>query len=272
MRRLWIAAAAIGVATAWSAAGAAGDGGPSPGVMQGGEGLLSPSGSIRYVTVPTERSTLVETIRVRDSAVWRFRTVRGHYGIPYVTNRGDAGGLSRDGRLLVLSDAVCCGLRKVSRFVMLRTKTLRTVGQVVLKGDFAYDALSPDASTLYLIQHTSARDYTRYRVRAYDLVANRLLRRVIVDRREPKEVMKGYPVARVTSKSGAWVYTLYAGGKMPFVHALNAAQREAVCLNVRWKGSQQALWQVRMSLSRDESTILLRDKRHSVAVPVPGAA
>jgi hypothetical protein len=272
MRRLWIAAAAIGVATAWAAAEAAGDGGPSPGVMQGGGGVVSSTGKVRYVALPAESTTIVETVRVRGGAVWNFRIVKGHYGIPYVTNRGDAGGLSRDGRLLVLSDAVGAGLRNVSRFVMLRTKSLRTAGQIVLKGDFSYDALSPDASTLYLIQHISARDYTRYRVRAYDLGANRLLQRVIVDRKEPKEVMRGYPITRVTSADGSWVYTLYAGGTVPFVHALDTAHRQAVCLDVRWKGSQNALWHVRMSLSRDGSTIFLRDKRHSVAVPVPGAA
>jgi hypothetical protein len=272
MRRAWIAAATIGIAAVWAVAGAAGDGGPSPGVAQGGGGVLSTSGSMRYVALPTESTTLVETIRVRDAAVWNFRTVKGHYGIPYVTNRGDTGGLSRDGKVLVLSDAVCCGLRKVSRFLLLRTKSLRTVGKITLKGDFAYDALSPDATTLYLVQHTSARDYTRYRVRAYDLNANRLLQQVIVDKKEPKEVMRGYPVGRVTSRSGGWVYTLYTGGKMPFVHALNAAGRQAVCLNFSWKGSQNALWQVRMSLSRDESKILLRGKKQSVVVPLPGAA
>ena len=72
----------------------------------------------------------------------------------------------------------------------------------------------------------------------------------IVDKREAGEAMTGWPVTRATGGDGRWVYTLYS----------------------RVKGSQNALWHVRMSLSRDGSTIFLRDKRHSVAVPVPGAA
>jgi hypothetical protein len=260
------------VAVSIAVPAAAGDGGPSPGVDQGGSGVLSPSGGLRYLAVPAHASTILEVVRVHGGLLKTFRLLKGHYGVPYVTNRGDTGGLSRNGKLLVLSDAVCCGLRKASRFVVLETKRLRTIGRIALRGDFAYDALSPDARTLYLIQHTSVRDYTRYRVRAYDLRADRLLRRVIVDRKEPKTVMRGYPVARLSSADGTWVYTLYAGGKMPFVHALDTTHREAVCLDVRWKGSQNALWQARMSLSRDGSTIFLRDKRHSVTVPLPGAA
>src|SRR5262249_7084942 len=152
------------------------------GVDQGGAGIVSPSGRLRYVAVPTQSSTILEAVRVRAGLLWSFHVFRGHYGIPYVTNLGQTGGLSSDGKLLVLSDAVCCGLRKVSRFLLVGTKKLEPERQVVLRGDFAYDALSPDAGTLYLIQHTSVRDYTRYRVRAYDLRAGQLLTGAIVDR------------------------------------------------------------------------------------------
>jgi hypothetical protein len=248
---------------------AAADGGPSPGVAQGGEGIVSPSGLLRYVTVPTLSATILEIVRVRGGIVWNFRFLRGHYGIPYVTNAGDTGGLSRDGRLLVLSDAVCCGLRNVSRLLVLGTKRLQTRQLIVLKGDFAYDALSPDAATLYLIQHTSASDYTRYRVRAYDLGAGRLLPGVIADRTEPKEVMRGYPLQRVTSAGGAWVYTLYAGSKMPFIHALDTVHRRAVCLDLAWKGSQNPLSSMRLRLSPDGKKLVLRGKGRRIAVAVP---
>jgi len=250
---------------------AAGDGGPSPGVAQGGEGVVSPSGSLRYVAVPTQSATILEVVRVHGGVVWNFRFLKGRYGVPYVTNGGDTGGISRDGRLLVLSDALCCGLRPVSRFLVLGTKRLQTRQRIVLRGDFAYDALSPDAATLYLIQHTSARDYTRYRVRAYDLQAGRLLPGVIADRSEPKAVMRGYPVRRVTSAGGAWVYTLYAGSKMPFVHALDTVHRRAVCLDLPWHGSQNPLWSMRMRLNADGSKLVLRDKRRTIMVQTPEA-
>jgi len=251
---------------------AAGDGGPSPGVDQGGPGVVSPSGAVRYVAVPMESSTIVEVIRVSGGTLRTWWSVKGHFGIPYVTNLGAVGGLSRDGRLLVLSDAVGAGLRTVSHFVLLRTDRLRPTREIALRGDFAYDALSPDASTLYMIQHTSARDYSRYRVRAYDLRARHLLSGAIVDRTEPKNAMRGFPLARVTSADGAWVYTLYSGGKMPFVHALDTVHRHAFCLDLPWKGSQNVLWQMHMSLSRDGSRIIIRGKGHTIAVHTPGAA
>jgi hypothetical protein len=257
------------VAAAIVASAAAADGGPSPGVDQAGEGVLAPSGWVRYVALPTQSSTIVEAIRVHRGLVWTFRIFNGHYGIPFVTSRGDIGGLSRDGRLLVLSDAVCCGLRKVSRFIVLGTARLRTKQRIVLRGDFAYDTLSPDATTLYLVQHTSSRDYSRYRVRAYDLQARRLLPAAIVDRTEPKEVMRGYPVARATGAGGRWVYTLYAGGKTPFVHALDTVHRRAVCLDLHWKGSQNALWTIRMRLSPDGKKAVLAGKKRTLEVAVP---
>ena len=44
---------------------------------------------------------------------------------------------------------MCCGLRKVSRFVVLDTKQFKTIRKIVPLRP-SYDALSPDASTLYL--------------------------------------------------------------------------------------------------------------------------
>jgi hypothetical protein len=247
---------------------AAGDGGPSPGVDQVGEGVLSLSGKLRYVAVPTENETILEAIRVDGGLITRARVLRGHFGIPFVTNSGQTGGLSHYGNLLVLSDAVCCGLRTTSRFVVLDTKTLKIVYRIVLRGDFSYDALSPDGATLFMIQHTSARDFTRYRVRAYDLGAGRLLQRVIVDRREPNEVMRGYPVARVASANGIWAYTLYMGGEKPFIHALDTVRRNAVCLDLDWHGSQNRLWQLKFRLSGDGKKLLIATRKGRVVMAV----
>ena len=63
-----------------------------------------------------------------------------------------------------------------------------------------------------MIQHASQADLVRYVVRAYDLAKRRLLPQAIVDKREPDETMRGYPVARATSPGGGWVYTLYTKG------------------------------------------------------------
>src|SRR5439155_539595 len=80
----------------------------------------------------------------------------------------------------------------------------------------------------------------RYRVRAYDLVAQKLLPGTIVDPREPDEVMAGVPVTRATTADGQWAYTLYArSSKPPFVHALDTMGREAFCIDLPLHLDQQ---------------------------------
>ena len=91
----------------------------------------------------------------------------------------------------------------------------------------------------------------RYVVRAYDLRAKRLLPQAIVDKREPDETMRGYPVARATSPGGTWVYTLYTkqpGSSLTFVHALNAAGRSAFCVDLpAWTGGED-IWNAQLRL------------------------
>jgi hypothetical protein len=106
-------------------------------------------------------------------------------------------------------------------------------------------------------------------VRAYDLERQRLLPGAIVDRTEPNDVMRGYPVRRVTSPGGVWVYTLYGGGRMPFVHALDTVHRQAVCLDLPWKGSQNSLWSMRMRLSGDGRKLVLTGKKRTMEVGLP---
>ena len=57
----------------------------------------------------------------------------------------------------------------VTRFAVLSTKTLRKSRTIALRGSWAYDAISPDGSVLYLIQYTELGRSISYRVRAYDL-------------------------------------------------------------------------------------------------------
>ena len=123
-------------------------------------------------------------------------------------------------------------LRASSGFVTLDTRRFAVTHQIDLKGDFAYDALSPNGRTLYLIEHFSNRDILRYRVRAYDLQAGRLLPQVIVDKREPNEPMSGMPSARVASADGRKVFTLYSGSDHSFVHLLDTVARTAFCIDL----------------------------------------
>ena len=166
-------------------------------------------------------------------------TVRGVWGIPRVTLENGVGGLSADGRTLVLAQSNVNhpngALARTSSFLVLGTKPLHVRHTVTLRGDFGFDALSPHGRTLYLIQHVSSENLSRYRVRAYDLARGRLLSRVIADKRQRDWLMVGSPVTRATSANGSWVYTLYASGNnYPFVHALDTVHRSAVCIGIPW--------------------------------------
>ncbi len=259
-------ALAAGAAALAGAAGA--DGGPSPGVLFGGAGVSAPGGAVRYVALPSDRGTLVESIRTRDGKVLRWFPLRGPLlGIPVVAGDGTTDGLSHDRRTLVLvSSAPGAGAATATRLVLFDTQRFRVARALTLRGSFSFDALSPDGSTVYLIQYTSARDWSRYRVRAYDVRAGRLLPGAIVDKREPGETMAGAPVTRATSADGGWVYTLYGRqAQAPFVHALDTRRRSAVCIDLPWRAGQQGLWTVRMALGR-EGLVLSQRGRGRLAV------
>jgi hypothetical protein len=232
-----------------AAAGAALAVGPWPGLAAS---VPSASGDVRYTAARSGGATTVRAIGAEGRVLASTR-IAGAFGIPAVTSNGLAGGLSPDGRLLVLVEPpTYTGLRAQSRFVVLSTAKLARVATVTLPGEFGFDAVSPDRRILYVIQHASSQDLVRYVVRAYDLRARRLLPQAIVDRREPEEIMRGYAVARATSAGGAWVYTLYTkqpGATAAFVHALNAAGRSAFCVDLPpWSGGED-VWQARLELS-----------------------
>jgi DNA-binding beta-propeller fold protein YncE len=225
---------------------ARGDGGPSPGITLAGEGIADSHGT-SYVAQPAGNHSYL-VVRNRTGRVLRTRTFDAIYGLPRVTYGNDIGGLSRDGRTLVVAQPeVGAGLAAETRLLVLDTKTLRTRRMIDLTGDFSFDALSPDARTVFLIEHNSVKNYERYRVRAYDLAHGRLLPNAIVDRTEPS--MSGSPVARVVAPGGTWVYTLYShfNGE-PFVHALDTVHASARCLDIDWHGNQNLLWSARLTL------------------------
>ena len=190
------------------------------------------------------------------------------YGVPLVAYDGTAGGVTRDGKRLLLETA---GTSTRTRFAVLSTLNLKVQQAFALPGSWAYDALSPDGKTVFLTQVT-ATDPLRYLVRAYDLSARRLVAGAIVDKQEP-EAMTGYPVSRVESPDGVWAYTLYTRpGAQPFVHALNTRDRVAHCIDLAWKGSLDDISSARLTLSQDGKLLVVRsriDGRTLLTVPTP---
>jgi hypothetical protein len=248
------------VAGAWAAVAVAAGGGPTPGITFGQPGVLEASGNVRYQALTAGRGTTVAAIRVRDGAVLRWTYLRGTFGIPAVAWDGSTGGLARNGRRLVLSSFPSHG-SAVSRFVVLHPRTLRVRSRLTLRGAFAFDALSPGGSLMYLLQYLGGPQSTRYAVRALNLNTKQLYPGSIVDRREPDEKMTGVAVTRAESQTGAWAYTLYSrAGQRPFVHALDTVHRRAFCVDLPLRTRANVISLVKMHVSGGELVLRLRGK------------
>jgi hypothetical protein len=261
------------------------DGLPVLGVDVGTDGVTVPAADARYVTLGADKGTLVARIALADARVIGVRYLRGRYTVPAVAYDGTADGLSADARTLVLLEPRATFPRKRTRLAVFDTPSLRPRGIVTLRGDFSFDAISPDGAWLYLIHYLSPRDPTRYEVRAYDVERSRLLREPIVDPRESGEEMRGNPITRTPSPDGRWAYTLYDGaGGHPFVHALDTSGRTARCIDLHelagrdLNGARLALsgGTLRVRLGEravtaiDTATFAVRSPEASAPAPIAG--
>jgi hypothetical protein len=174
--------------------------------------------------------------------------------VPAVALDGSASGLSADGRTLVLVRPRQFPARRTD-YAVLDARSLRVRDRIGLRGDFHFDAISPDGRTLYLIHYTGD-DPLDYAVRAYDVPAHRLVAKPIVDPHEPDEQMRGLPLTRVTSPDGVWAYTLYAGGDAPFIHALDTRDRTARCIDLPAAAAGSDVGAMRMRLGGGRLVVL----------------
>jgi hypothetical protein len=154
------------------------------------------------------------------SSTW----VAGRWTLPATVLGGAPDAATPDGRTLVLAGAG----GGQSRFALLDSSLRRPARTIALRGRFAFDAIAPDATRMFLIEERTG---GHYRVRNYDLRRDELLPGVVVDKREPDEAMEGLPVARATPDGQPWVYTLYRKPAGPFIHALNT-DGWALCIDL----------------------------------------
>jgi hypothetical protein len=171
---------------------------------------------------------------------WSGGSARLHvppdYTLPEVTTRGDLGGMSFDGRVVVLAHGRQ-GQGGRSRFLVAEAGTLTPLA---FGGAVAFDALAPDGSAFYLTRRASATDASKYTVLAYNRTArtlNRVVTKVVV-KADPDEepggwTMQGQPLTRTSAADGSWTYTLYSSHEYPFIHALPLANGGwAVCIQL----------------------------------------
>ena len=237
------------------------DGLPVLGVDVGSSGVSSGADGARYVTIPAGSRTIVERVAQHGGQVLAWRSLRGTFTIPAVAYDGSAGGLSADGTTLVLIEPRTSFPRAATRLLVLGSDSLTPRRLVRLKGDFSFDAVSPNGSWLYLIHYVAPNDPTRYLVRAYDLRRGRLLAEPIIDPHEPGEKMRGNPLSRTMSSNGRWAYTLYDGaGATPFVHALDTVARSARCIDLEGIPSRTDLSRLRLGIDGAGKRLVVRDR------------
>jgi hypothetical protein len=183
--------------------------------------------------------------------------LHGRYDVPVVAYDGSAAGVSANGRTLALIRSRMRFPQRTTELAIVAAATLRLNRFVRLRGDFSFDAISPNGEWVYLIQYTSPSDPTRYRVRVLNTGTGLLLTGAIVDPHERGEAMHGSPFTRVSSRAGRWAYTLYDGNGRPFVHALDTAGLQARCIDIGALPANTDAWALRLRFAGQRLMVIL---------------
>jgi hypothetical protein len=135
---------------------------------------------------------------------------------------------------IVLVEDVPGGAPGTTRFAVVRRESTTggaTSSVIELPGSFDYDAISPDGSRLYVVEHLAGEPEHRYQVRVVDVATGVLSDKIITDKRTIGQAMAGWPIAQLRRPDGM-VFTLYRGAEHPFIHALNTVEAWAVCIDL----------------------------------------
>jgi len=240
-----------GAPEVWLLAGRAGEAGLHLVLASTGESAMDlPAGSPRSTSDWEHMMTATvdgDATVVRDSVIESGSEgpqvrIDGHWRLPTIGLDPIPAGRSVDGSTVVLVEGAYDPGQARSRFAIVQHAfssdvstdpgaPLRLARIVELRGAFEYDTLSPDGRILYVVEHLDANAGGRYQVRAVDVATGVLRDGVIVDKTNVEESMAGSPVAQVRRPDGV-VLTLYRGPDHPFVHALNAKEAWAVCIDL----------------------------------------
>lgn len=186
---------------------------------------------------PAGSTTSVEEITIQPDLPARTRSVDGAWRLPTLGTDPLPAGVSADGSTIVLMEDGAEANATTTRFAVLAHSEDARI--LELSGSFEYDALSPDGSILYVVEHLPGPPDGHYQVRAVDVATGAMREAVIVDKRNLDESMGGWPITQARHANGV-VFTLYRGTAHPFIHALNSVEAWAVCLDLPSVGADDA--------------------------------
>lgn len=181
-------------------------------------GLASLDHQHLYTAVPQQGHTTISVIDTRNASVVRSFTIDGTYstaGTPF-----DHAVLSFDGHWLALR-ALSTNTGSTT-IALLDTRAGTLLKTISLQGDFNLDAVSPDASRIYLLERLHD-GTSHYYVRLYQVDKNQLYEYPIVDKNDINDPnMTGMELVRQMSADGSKVFTLYIDphNNVAFIHIL----------------------------------------------------
>ena len=197
-------------------------------------GLPSPDGKHFYAL----RAKTLQDIDPHSGDVLRTLQLPGIFEMPPATLGGAPGGLSQNGRWLVLQAFERTNGQTVpptsSHMLLIDTGKFEISDRLNLPGYFAFDAVNNTGLGIYVIEYAAD---AHYRVRVFEVAAGQLGSYTVVDKGEPNEPMSGVRLSSVPSPDGQWLYSVYAReSKGAFVHALNLSSPFAFCLDLPGPG------------------------------------
>jgi len=211
-----------------------------------GRAVASPDGSLYYSLEGSSPTTLRWTDAKTGRAITQL-TLPGAYA--FANEAGPApAGFSPNGRWLVLVGDI--GAK--SSFAIVDTSLVRLAASAEVPGPFAYDAISDDGTSLYLIERITAEAARQlpgvnaaygYRVRVYDVPARTMSETLVVDVKLAAQtdgnnaetrldgIMSGIYQSSVPSRDGRWNFSFYYNpSRGPFIHVLHLDSRSAFCI------------------------------------------
>jgi DNA-binding beta-propeller fold protein YncE len=227
----------------------------------------------RLVTASAKGATTVVQELVVDSLERASETIDGAWRLPTIGADPTPVGVSIDGETIVLvedSAASASPAETTSRVAILRRSLAAAPRIVTLAGSFEYDTLSPDGSTLYVVEHLAGPPDGHYQVRAVDTASGALRDAVVADKTGGDEAMAGWPIAQVRRPDGM-VFTLYRGPEHPFIHALSSIDAWALCIDLPATGADDTAAELDWVLAATTggSSLIAANATIGVAVEIP---
>ena len=191
----------------------------------------------------------------QTGAVRRTLRLPGAFELPPATISGLPGGLSPDGRWLVLQafDAAANATPTATHLLIVDTSYKQAAKRIDLNGYFQFDAASNDGQRIYLIEYLSSNSY---HVRDFNVGSGQMDPTIIVDKTDGSAAMSGLRLSGVASRDGQWLYSVYIREHQgAFIHALNLQGNIAICIDLPGSGyaSSEAGFHWSLAMSADGS-------------------